>query len=74
MWDLWSFCVLVPGKRPGSPVGVSTLVGHMENFSASLTHTHFHVILLRGNQSKSLWNLIDSGVDENFWMPCWLLS
>jgi hypothetical protein len=30
-------------------------VGHMGNFSASLTRTPFHVILLWGDQSKSLW-------------------
>ena len=45
LWDFWSFCVLLPGKRSGSPVGASTLVGHMENCFASLTLTPFHVIL-----------------------------
>jgi hypothetical protein len=40
------------------------LVGHMGNFSASLTHTTYHAILLWGNQSKSLQVLIDSGADE----------
>ena len=38
----------------------------MENFSASLTRTPFYVILLRGDQSKSLRVLIDSGADESF--------
>ena len=38
----------------------------MENFSASLARTPFHAILLWGNQSKSLWVLIDSGADESF--------
>jgi hypothetical protein len=38
----------------------------MANFSSPLTRTNFHAILLWGNQSKSLWVLIDSGADESF--------
>jgi hypothetical protein len=41
-------------------------VGHLENVPTSPAHSHFHVILLWGDQSKSLRVLIDSLADESF--------
>jgi hypothetical protein len=41
-------------------------VGHADHFYSLLTRTPFHAILLWGNQSKSLWVLIDSGADYSF--------
>jgi hypothetical protein len=38
----------------------------MGNFSASFTRTYFHVILLWGDQSKSLRVLIHSWANESF--------
>ena len=38
----------------------------MQNVPASLACTTFHAILLCGDQSKSLWVLIDSGADKSF--------
>lgn len=71
---LGHFVSSCPLKRSGSLVGVSTVVGHMESFPASLARTPVHAILLWGSQSKSIRVLIDSGADEFFWTLPWLPS
>ena len=63
---LRNFVSSCPLKKPGSPVGARSLVGHMENVPASPACTPFHAILLWGDQSKSLRVLFDSGADESF--------
>lgn len=54
-----------PVKKPFL-VGTSTLMSQTGSPLTSITCPPFFVILLWGDQSKSLWVLIDSGADESF--------
>ena len=60
------FVTTCPLKKQAHQEGVSTLVDLMENFSSPLTRIPLNVILLWGNQLKSLRVLIDSEADERF--------